>query len=154
MRKATLVRDYSTDTSLGTFGIYKSDSGFSCYILERPGTGDHPCIPTGTYEVKKLKHPLHGLCYEVLDVPGRTAILLHAANWYQELLGCLAPGRSVQVVEGSWQGQQIKQMGVTSSRDAVLALMADMDGQPFRLIVSQAPAPSTTPPATKAATTA
>ena len=138
MRTATLVRDHSDDTSLGTFGKYTSDSGFQCYILERPGSGDHPCIPVGTYSVEIKPHPEHGNCYELQNVTGRSAILIHSANVYEQLLGCLAPGRSVQQIGIFWHGDPINHVGVTSSRDALIALMADMSGESFQLTITQA----------------
>jgi hypothetical protein len=60
-------------------------------------------IPTGTYKVVltpsgraqagKLWTPWGGFQLpELLNVPGRTAIRLHAANEEHELEGCIAPG--------------------------------------------------------------
>lgn len=137
MRKAFLIRDRQADESCGKFGSFTTDSGFSVYSLERPSSGDHPCIPAGTYEVKKTPHPIHGLCYEVQNVPGRSAILIHPANWFFQLLGCIALGRSVQIVEGPSGGKQIKSMGITSSKDAVNGFEKDIGGADFELVVSQ-----------------
>ena len=82
MRKATLKR---TETDkFGTFGLWQSDSGFQCYIGEPPWRDNLPnksCIPGGTYQVQKTNHPIHGLCYQVLDVPERTDVLLHKGNF-------------------------------------------------------------------------
>lgn len=119
-----------------TFGDLKAPGGFECVTLERPATGDHPCIGKGSWRVKALPHPQHGVCYELLDVKGRTAILIHSANWWQQLLGCISLGRAVMVVEGTWQGKPIKEMGVSSSKDAVGAFFAHMAGLDFILTIS------------------
>lgn len=148
MRKATLVRDYALDTSQGTFGVWRSDSGFSCYILERPATGDHPCIPVGTYMVQMKPHPIHKKAYELQNVPGRTAILIHSANWFEQLLGCLAPGRSIQLMSGFYKddagnSMPVNHLGVTSSVDALNSLIDDLSCETFSLCISQAPPPPT-----------
>ncbi len=120
----------------GVFGQLVAPGGFQCYVLQRPPVGEHPNIGKGTWRVRVLDHPIHGKCYEVLNVAGRTAILLHSANWFQQLLGCIALGRSVQVVEGVWQDKPIKQLGVTSSKDAVDAFMAHMASKEFMLTIA------------------
>ena len=128
----------------GTFGDWLSDSGFKCRTLERPGIGDHPCIPLPQdpdgYIVKWTVgiHPNHPECYEVTGVPGRTAILIHSANIFEQLLGCVAPGASVAVMDMDWQGQKVNHLGVTASKDTLAALIADMGKEDFRLIIKEA----------------
>lgn len=98
----------------GTMGELRLQGGPSCYILERPKDGDHPRIPAGTYvlalkpigasrfdngtkgpdDIRKWMGAAHKGMIEVLDVPGRTEILIHPANSMAQLLGCLAPGMS------------------------------------------------------------
>ncbi len=120
----------------GTFGKLIAPGGFECYALQRPPVGDHPFIGRGSWTVKIKDHPVHGKCYEVCAVDGRTAILFHAANWFFQLLGCIALGRSVQVVEGFWEDKAIKQLGITSSKDTVAAFHAHMGGADFRLVIA------------------
>lgn len=134
MRKVTINRT-ETDLQTGTYGNLSTDSGFECYTLERPNEGDHPCIPAGIYQVEMRPHPIHGNCYEILDVPGRTAILIHSANIYQQLLGCVAPGRSIQTMDIFWEDKQISQKGVSSSKDALAGLVADLNGEAFQLTI-------------------
>ncbi len=135
MKKVTIVRDKATAGPLGTFGRL-STGMFECDTLERAPDGDHPCIPAGTYKVvwkTKADHPVHGPCYEVVGVKGRTAILVHPANWADQLLGCIALGRSVDDVvrpDGS------KMKGITSSKDAVHGFENDLDEQDFQLTIS------------------
>ena len=81
----------------------------------------------------KSDHPIHGPCYEITGVKGRTAILIHSANWYDQLMGCLSLGRSVgDVVRGD--GSKMK--GVTSSKDAIAGFEADMEKKEFELQIS------------------
>lgn len=122
----------------GTFGKLWAPGGFECDVLQRPPVGEHPYIGLGSWQVAMRDHPLHGKCYEVLDVKGRTAILIHSANWFQQLQGCLAFGRSTQVVEGFFEDEPIKQLGITSSKDAVASFVAHMGGLDFRLTIKGA----------------
>lgn len=123
----------------GMFGKIAAPGGFERYALQRSPSGEHPSIGRGTWRVRALQHPEHGLCYEVLDVKGRTAILIHAANWFQELLGCIALGRSIdEVVDltGKWLGQPgRRQMGVTSSVETVKEFWDHMGGVDFLLTI-------------------
>lgn len=49
------------------------------------------CIPEGLYECKRVESPRFGGTFEIV-VPGRTHILFHAANFPDELSGCVALG--------------------------------------------------------------
>lgn len=129
----------------GTFGKLAAPGGFECYVLQRPPTGDHPSIGKWSGKVHAFVHPEHGLCYELQNVvmadgTARTAILVHSANWFQQLLGCLALGRSIDVVvdqTGKWLGKPgAKQLGVTSSKDAVGAFWSHMGGKDFLLTIA------------------
>lgn len=132
-----IKRDFDNDLTGPTFGRLKAPGGFECDTLERPATGtDHLRIPAGSYRVHASQHPEHGLCYELQAVPGRSAILIHPANWVRQLLGCIALGRSVMVVEGDYKGQHVREVGVSSSKDACQAFWAHMNGQDFTLTIS------------------
>lgn len=97
----------------------------------------HPCIPVGTYPLKlgmyysgdgpggKIDYP----AYEVLRVPGRSLIKIHAANKASELLGCIAPGMSLEIFGG--------EIGVTSSRAALQEFMKATDADDGELQVSE-----------------
>lgn len=146
-RILVLTRDLRRpDGHLGTFGDL--DTGKGKYkILERPKPGfiaDHPCVPPTDrgYDLDWTVglHPHHPECFE-LQVPGRTAILVHTANWYQELLGCLAPGLVVDEIT-DFEGKKLgspgaKQIGVSGSKAALIALLADLNKQPCRLVIKE-----------------
>lgn len=86
------------------------------------------CIAAGSYRLVAhrsdkyplawaLTNPALDVYYQPNDVPkgrekqGRVAILIHPANVWYELLGCIAPGRSRSKQQGIW--------GVWSSREAM-----------------------------------
>lgn len=136
MRKVKVRRTEMSDE--GTFGLWKSDSGFSCYTMELPDRGNAPgksCIPAGVYSCEWRISPKHGPCYYILNVPGRTNVEIHSANWAGDeskglkcqLLGCLAPGRAI--------GELAGQKAVLSSRDALRALESDLEGSAFELVI-------------------
>lgn len=125
-------------SQFGTFGHLDTGS-FECATLERPETGDHPCIPLGEYDVNWTDvHPHHNPCYEVMRVPGRTAILIHSANVFEQLLGCIAPGAKAEEMDIVYDGHVIKHVGVSASGPALKALLDDLHRQPFRLIIKEA----------------
>lgn len=135
--EVTLKRDFDNDSKGPTFGRLTAPGGFECDTLERPLVcADHPRINPGRYKVTAFNHPEHGLCYQLEDRDGRTAILIHSANWWRQLLGCIALGRSVMVVEGDWKGEHVREMGISSSRDAVDAFFKHMGGADFALTIS------------------
>ena len=116
-------------------------------VLERPRApvaadyaadgNPHPCIPAGEYAVVWTEdvHPLHPFCYEVMNVPGRSAILIHSANWIRELLGCLAPGTKAEIVEGDYEGQHVKELGVSNSKAALGMLQDILCRKDFTLVI-------------------
>lgn len=142
-RVVTLTRKLVESSEVGTFGDLDTGT-FKCRVLERPRPGliaDHPCIdPTDEgYNVDWTEgvHPHHPECYEI-RVPGRTAILIHSANWMEQLLGCLAPCQVVGVLEGDYGGKHLNHKAGLGSKAALEALIVDLGKNPFRLIIKEA----------------
>jgi hypothetical protein len=102
-----------------------------------PDGKPHPCIPAGEYAVVWTEnvHPLHPFCYEVMNVPGRSAILIHSANWIRELEGCLAPGTRAEIVEGDYKGKHVKELGVSNSKAALGMLQDILCRKDFTLVI-------------------
>lgn len=50
-------------------------------------------IPKGSYKVIRRKSAKYGNHFHILDVPKRSYILIHNANYYTQLLGCVAVGK-------------------------------------------------------------
>ena len=71
--------------------------GFCCYTLELPWIGNKKnvsCIPTGQYVANVDRSVTIGgePVIRLEDVPGRTGILVHVANYTREIQGCVAVG--------------------------------------------------------------
>jgi hypothetical protein len=70
---------------------------FSCKTLELPFKGNArrvSCIPKSAYKVKKRYSPKYGNHFHILNVPNRDFILIHNANYWFQLLGCIAVGEN------------------------------------------------------------
>lgn len=133
MKRAVLTRAPSTDE--GTFGTLLLD-GQVLRATELPWRDNKPqasCIRAGVYVCAIVQSPKFGRVYGLRDVPGRSNILIHAANYggdrakgyRSELLGCIAPC----MVHGQLNGQ----MAGLSSREALAELMSWGAGEPFEL---------------------
>jgi len=136
-----LNRAPSTDH--GTFGAIRFGTR-TLRTLELPWRDNRrqrSCIPPGVYQCALVNSPRFGRVYGVRDVPGRTHILIHAANlagdvelgWTTQLHGCIALAKSTGLMRNA-KGRM--QTAALVSRPAVNELMAWAGGQPFTLEVS------------------
>ena len=84
------------DTALGcTLGTLTLPNGWECSTIERPWLNNkvnESSIPAGTYQVAPFSGDKYKDVYQILDVPKRTYILFHVANWSHQLQGCIAVG--------------------------------------------------------------
>jgi hypothetical protein len=95
MKEAILIRTSDDGKqTLGALTIVGTD--FGCKTIERPyikNKNNISCIPKGVYTCKWTKSPRLGRStYEVLNVPMRSGIRIHPANYAYELHGCIALG--------------------------------------------------------------
>jgi len=77
---------------------------FSFYLVELPWEFNkigESCIPIGRYTLKKLNSSpsFNYPHFEVMNVPGRTGIKWHIANYVRELLGCGGPGMKLADID-------------------------------------------------------
>ena len=125
----------------GTFGMAFLDIGWNAHSLELPWRNNETgksCILPGTYNAEWINSPKHGWCYMLKDVPGRTDVEIHSANWAGDasqglkcqLLGCIALGLSVGVLEG--------QNAILQSKDAIAQFHSHTNGQPITVIILDA----------------
>ncbi len=95
---------------------------FQCFTVERPWVDNkrrESCIPEGKYTLKLGMYNRGGYqAYEVMDVPGRSLIKIHAGNTIDDIVGCIAPGKALGYLERKW--------GVTSSKKAFQEFMEAM----------------------------
>ncbi len=151
----TMVRRRG-DPVAPTIGDLEYD-GLKLVFLERPRApapqdyahdgNPHPCIPASDigYDVDWTEnvHPKHPFCYQVITgfgtpAPDRSDILQHSANWIRQLLGCQAPGLKAEIVEGIYQGQKIRELGVSNSVAALGMLQDKLCRKNYRLIIKDA----------------
>jgi len=93
MNQLNLIRYF--DNGLLTQGILLINDAYFCDTLELPWKDNEheiSCIPAGMYTLKQANLPINGECYQIVDVPNRSDILIHSANLVSELRGCIAPG--------------------------------------------------------------
>jgi len=141
MKLATLQREPSSDE--GTYGTLRFD-GQQVYTIELPWRDNQrqiSCIPPGRYECAIVGSPKFGRVYEVKNVPGRSAVLIHSANlagdltkgWTTQLQGCIAPGeRRGTMINVSGKMQR----AVLVSRPALRRFMQWAGDEPFTLEIT------------------
>lgn len=124
-----LDRDYTDDKcTLGTLWFDNT----VIHTLELPWKNNKKnisCIPDGEYIVRKTYSPAFKKnLWLVLDVPNRSGIRFHAANWVYQLKGCIAPGLRRFDLDNDGV------MDILDSRKA-LAVMEDELPNEFKLII-------------------
>ncbi|QOW10618.1 hypothetical protein Q73A0000_09650 [Kaistella flava (ex Peng et al. 2021)] len=84
-----------TSHPTGVNGVLLLDGVELCKTIELPWLENRPrisCIPVGKYRLRKRCSVKFNWHFELMDVPGRSAILIHPANHAAlELKGCIAP---------------------------------------------------------------
>ncbi len=105
MNKFRLERFYTPISTPGR--LFDSNNLLFCQTVERPHQtfgGNHPAIPEGVYKALRYASPVHGNVWMLQDVPGRSEIEIHVANWPSELLGCIALGQdfSCHMTDTQW----------------------------------------------------
>ena len=102
--KLILARSKTFSNDRQTTGVlFNEQLDELCKILELPWLDNvrrKSCIPEGEYRVMAHQSPKFGACFWVRDVPGRSEILIHPANYTRQLLGCLAPGLDFGDIDG------------------------------------------------------
>lgn len=78
----------------GTLGRL-SIGDWSCYTIERPWKDNQPnvsCIPEGVYACQPFSGNKFQDVIQLMDVPGRSYILIHVANFPHDVEGCIGVG--------------------------------------------------------------
>ena len=111
MKKIVIKRFYSGSLeTLGFLTVMKSDNLFgiqpeiifNCFTLELADKQNKAllsCIPAGIYMVRKRYSKKHKSHLEVLNVPDRTNILIHAGNFYTDITGCIIVGEKFKDID-------------------------------------------------------
>lgn len=104
--KAILTRIGHGETqTLGELDIFSDDDNliFTCKTLELEediNAVRDDCIPKGTYKVVRRFSEKYKNHFHILDVPNRSYILIHSANYSRQLLGCIAVGHAHIDIDG------------------------------------------------------
>lgn len=92
----TLNRIY---LSHATLGVWSYPDNPDLYSVERPWQDNQPfisCIPEGTYLMQRRNSPRFGPdMWEIAHVEGRSHILIHVANYADNVQGCIGLGMSM-----------------------------------------------------------
>ncbi len=97
MKRAVLIRlNQNKKQTLGRLFIFDGlDIEYECCTLELADNNNRrntSCIPVGEYNVKPRTSEKYGKHYLVENVENRDYILIHPANYYTQLKGCIAVG--------------------------------------------------------------
>ncbi len=105
-RSVKINRIFGSDKqTLGILTVY-DDLNFTFYelrTLELPDKDNQnriSCILAGEYWVEKRWSKKYGSHFILINVFNRTYILIHAANYFRQLLGCIAVGYSHTDIDG------------------------------------------------------
>jgi hypothetical protein len=109
---------------------------FSCKTLELPWRENRrevSCIPEGEYVLKHRQSKKYGKHLHIKHVPGRSYILIHSANYFHQLLGCIAVGRKFMYLDND------DQIDVNASRDTLRDIVSLLDeDETHKLIIKDA----------------
>lgn len=98
MKKAVIVRhEENYGGTWGVFHLFGEEGNIlvSTHTLEplwKDNEQNISCIPPGIYQVFRHNSPKHGDTLKLLEVPGRSDILVHAGNGPGDTRGCVLVG--------------------------------------------------------------
>lgn len=130
----TLTR-FGSIPGIGTFGELIADKT-PFYTVEREWLNNQQyisCVPVGDYYLEKYDSPKYGPTWCLInhrldvfkyDTNKRFGILIHPANWPDQLEGCIAVGRKIEHINHGIKGDML---GVSSSRAAFTVLKSILD---------------------------
>lgn len=110
---AVIKRTYQFKQTIGNFTLSDGKKDLMiCNTIELRNAFNKPqisCIPEGTYKCVYRESPKYPKHYHILDVPGRSFILIHPANFAgsinpktgkPDLLGCIGVGNGYGDLNG------------------------------------------------------
>ncbi len=102
MKKVKIERNDISDKAIRGQLTIENICHDPIYTLENPkrDTNIDSCIPAGKYKCIPHNSTKYPDTYEILDVPERTAILLHWGNTEKDTLGCIILGEKLGNLNG------------------------------------------------------
>lgn len=100
--------------------------------LELPWRNNMPrvsCIPTGRYWVVRRSSPKYGNHFWLKNTGSRSYILIHSANYFYDLLGCIGVGEKLQDINRDGH------LDLVNSRATMTRLLKTLP-QEFDLIIT------------------
>lgn len=132
----TLVREDSEDD--GTYGTLRLPDGTTFMTIELPWRDNKngvSCIPPGSYKCRRRPTTNFGNAYEVMQVPGRSGILIHQGNSAGSKDKGQTTNSSGCILLGLGRGRSGSQKVITSSLPAMKMFYEKMGDQEFTLNV-------------------
>jgi hypothetical protein len=103
---------------MGTFGFLQVGD-WRCASVEeiwKDNQVNISCIPVGIYPLRPAVHHISTpdpdddyACYEICEVPGRSAIHVHVAQTIKDVKGCVGTGMRHGILDGRWAVMQSRQ---------------------------------------------
>ena len=115
-----------SDDGVQTLGILTMPSGKIYNTLElawKNNASKISCIPKGKYKVRKRTSAKYGEHFHILNVPKRDFILIHAANFSSQLLGCVAIGKGLADINKDGR------LDVTGSKQAMKEMLSALPNE-------------------------
>lgn len=121
-------------TDDGVIGVLINGNRPVCLTLEeewKDNVKGLSCIPEGSYLCNRITRPSGQVTYQVMDVPGRSAILIHPGNTEKDVEGCILVGKEYGEVETTDDdsGKVERQLAVLRSKEAFEVFMKLLDGR-------------------------
>ena len=136
MSKTTVIfRDNKTEKECTGIFIIRDEQNkiHHFHTLELPDLNNQKnisCIPPGTYScIHNYSPHFNKNTYEILNVPNRTGIRIHATNYFYELRGCIGIGKRLYDINND------KELDLLESKKAIEELEAILKRQPFTLTI-------------------
>lgn len=131
--RAILTRHHSDQhQTVGTLSLFDGAVVRRTFrTLEPPWRDNLPNvsrIPDGLYRVTRRESTKYGAHLHLLEVPGRSFILIHAGNFADDTSGCILIGGGLRDIDADGR------LDVTSSRVALTSLILNTPDE-FDLVV-------------------
>lgn len=134
--KILTLRRFVPENTVSTYGVLIYEKQPIAVTLELPDKNNEPntsCIPTGEYICKPYSSEKYPNTWEVTNVPNRTYILIHKANFLRDIKGCIAIASEFDDINNDGV------VDIMYSVKGFNKFMKIVDGeQEFKLVIEQA----------------